>query len=79
MASKDGVMSANRSTGRTQDTPITLGSCLPYAASIPVGATLPAVGNTSCPQIPILLATDGAGDIWLTLPQSQSDTLVLES
>jgi hypothetical protein len=75
-----GVLVANPSTGATLDMRFSRGPCPDLnGISIPSGERPPTPypAGYLCAQAPQLMATDGAGDVWLTLG-NQSEIDVLE-
>jgi hypothetical protein len=76
----DGVLVASLSSGATRNMQFPRGACPDLRGiSIPPGTRVPTPypAGYLCDQAPQLMATDGAGDVWLTLA-NQSEIDVLE-
>ncbi|MHB8718457.1 MAG: NHL repeat-containing protein [Candidatus Dormibacteria bacterium] len=81
MASTDGVIVVNVTTGATSDDPLPKDFCLPASAPrppLPSVATYPPA-SALCPVVPELLSADGQGTIWLKLPEAQGAIASLDA
>ncbi len=75
--SSDGVMAVNASSGQAADISLPFTSCSSSNVAFPHGFTPSASpAAQTCPDTPLMVDTDGAGDIWAQL-QSSPDSIEL--
>jgi hypothetical protein len=76
--SSDGVMAVNASNGQAKDGPLPFSSCSSINVVFPPGFTPRASSSTqSCPDTPLMVVTDAAGDIWAQLSSSPNSIALI--
>ncbi|MGH7723521.1 MAG: hypothetical protein ACRENL_11960 [Candidatus Dormibacteria bacterium] len=72
LASSDGVLFANVSSGQTMDLRLASVSCYPSMIALPPGVTL-LPSPATCFESPLLVAADAAGNVWIVVPDHTNE------